>query len=47
MDAMSVPILLALSDMSTIAILAFSAAFSVSPPRDWSRDAEKDVTVSM
>ena len=47
MDTMSVPILLALSDMSTIAMLALSAASAVSPPRDWSRDAEKDVTVSM
>ena len=44
---MSDPILLALSDISVIAISAYLAAFSVSPPRDWINDAENDVTVSI
>lgn len=47
MEDISVPILLALSDISVIAISAYFAAFSVSPPRDWIRLAEKPVTVSM
>ena len=47
MDCMSVPILLALSLMSVMARLAFSAAASVSLPMDCSREAEKLVTVSM
>ena len=47
MLAMSVPILLALSDMSVIAMSALSAAASVSLPRDCSSAAENDVTVSM
>ena len=36
-----------LSDISVIAVLAYSAAFSVSPPRDCNSDAEKLVTVSI
>ena len=44
---MSVPILLALSDMSRIAISATSAALSVSPFSDFISAAEKLVTVSM
>ena len=47
MLVMSVPILLALSDISVIAWSAFAAAAAVSPPSDCSRDAEKLVTVSM
>ena len=44
---MSLPNLLTLSDMSVTAMLAISAAFAVSPPRPWSRRAEKLVTVCM
>ena len=44
---MSVPILFALSLMSRMAMSATSAAFCVSPPRDWMSDAEKEVTCSM
>ena len=44
---MLVPILLALSLMSVIAISAYFAADSVSPPRDCNKDAEKLVTVLM
>ena len=47
MEAMSEPILFALSDISVIAMFAYSAAFSVSPPREEIRLAEKPVTVSM
>ena len=47
MLCISVPILLALSDISVMAWSAFSAAAFVSPPKDCSRDAEKLVTVSM
>ena len=41
---MSVPILLALSDMSTMAVLPSSAAFAVSPPSELISDALKLVT---
>ena len=44
---MSVPILLALSLISVIALLAASAAATVSPSSDDIRDALKLVTVSM
>ena len=47
MDSMSVPILLALSDMSMMAWFAYSAAASVSPPKDWIREAEKAVACCM
>ena len=47
MLCMSVPILLALSDMSVMAWSAFCAAAAVSPPKDCSSEAEKLVTVSM
>ena len=47
MSSIDVPILFALSDISRIAVSAYFAAFSVSPPRDCSRLAEKPVTVSM
>ena len=47
MDAISVPILFALSDISVIARFAFSAAAAVSPSRDCKSDAEKLVTVFM
>ena len=44
---MSEPILLALSDISVIAMSAYFAAFSVSPLREEIRLAENPVTVSM
>ena len=44
---MSVPILLALSDMSTIAISAIFAASAVSPATLCNSDAEKLVTLCM
>ena len=47
MLSMLVPILLALSLMSVMAMSAYFAAFSVSPPSDCRSDAEKPVTVSM
>ena len=47
MDSMSVPILLALSDMSTMAISPSSAAFAVSPPSELISEAEKLVTCSI
>ena len=47
MRPMLVPILLALSDMSVIAMFAYSTAASVSPPRLWSSDALNDVACSM
>ena len=47
MDAIFVPILFALSDISEIAVLAISAAFSVLPPKLETREAANDVDVSM
>ena len=47
MLCMSVPILLALSDISVIALSAAAAALVVSPSSDDIRDALKLVTVSM
>ena len=47
MSSIEVPILLALSAMSVTARSAISAALAVSPPRPWSSEAEKPVTVSM
>ena len=44
---MSEPILLALSDISTIAVFAICAAFTVSPPSEFVSDAAKLVAVSM
>ena len=43
----SVPILLALSDMSVIAMFAYSTAAAVSPPRLCKREAANDVDISM
>ena len=47
MDSIDVPILFALSAISTIAVFAMSAAFAVSPFKPLSNEAEKLVTVSM
>ena len=44
---MSEPILLTLSDMSTMAMFAYSAALAVSPPTDWTREAAKLVACVM
>ncbi len=41
------PILFTLSDMSPIAMLAYSAARAVSPPQELTRDAAKLVACSM
>ena len=47
MEEMSVPILLALSDIWTMALSAYWAAAAVSPPRPCSSVAEKLVTCFM
>ena len=47
MFSMLVPILFALSDISIIAMSAYSAAFAVSPPSDCKRLALKLVTCCM
>ena len=44
---MSVPKVFALSLMSTMAVLAYSAALTVSPPSDETSAAEKPVACSM
>lgn len=47
MLSISLPILLALSLISVIAMFAYSTAAAVSPPKPWRSEAENDVASSM
>lgn len=46
-SSIAVPKVFALSLMSTMAVLAYFAAFTVSPPSEETSEAEKPVTCSM